>query len=1034
MTPESKGSAATTRSAGGRGTGGCLPRVAFGVVLPLALYASSFAAIARADVPLELRGRRVTEVVVAGETAGVTPSRDVGIPLGAPVSRRLLRGAVERLVASGLWADVQLDLVPAAHGVRVVAHLVPRLTLARVDIRGNDVFGDEDIERRIGLNSGSEIRRGSLDTIRHTIEAAYAERGYRHTRAHTLLRDTDDPARKVLIVEIDEGAPTRITAIHFEGTAPPDASDGVSAMDLAVGDVYDVRHVADAVRAGAERMRKRGWLEADLGPAEARPLPGGVALYVPSTPGPRYEAVLRGYGPLTRDEVTDALKLGSERLSGTAAIEGIRTRVLDLYQRYGFHDARVTIARAPGPKPGTARLLVTIAPRQKLDVVAVSFPGATHFETSFLRDQVFSYLQEDLPGSSILEPVDTETVKLLGFGGERWHGREVPRPLDVDPRHVYYEPTYHAAVQHVRELYQAAGYLAVRVGPAQLHRIGGGRALVSVPVVEGPRSMLYDVRLEGNHAIGARAILEATELRRGMPFSHLALEQARIHVLDLYREQGRIYARVEPHVRFSGDRTRAEVTFQIVESYPVHVGRIVVHGATRTSESLIRDLLELSRGDLFRPSLARESQERLSELGIFRGVTVSPEDASLPARVKAVVVTVTERSTQFLDFTAGLSTGEGLRGGIEYGYRNLFGWAIGFHMRAEFAYQFFFVDSVVADRLQKLSLGDRLERRVTMGLTVPHIPGLRATRGSLDLVHLRDNERDFGYDKNGVDLTVTWHPLRPLTASISEDFENNDIQLFVAEDLSQLLKNTTDPRLQRLLRVPQGASTLLATRGSVSLDMRDNPFTPTKGFYASMTAEWARTLTTQAMSSADMMSMSQFHSNHLKLSFTASGYVPVVEHVVLAGQLRLGRIVHLDPTSRTYPNRSFFLGGVDTMRGYLQDALIPQDLANEIAANPDLGPNDAVHGGDAFVLLRVELRFPIVGPLQGGVFGDFGNLWASTDELKLADVFDLRPTAGLGLRIATPVGPIAFDYGFILLRRAILNEPVGAFHFSIGLF
>ena len=45
----------------------------------------------------------------------------------------------------------------------------------------------------------------------------------------------------------------------------------------------------------------------------------------------------------------------------------------------------------------------------------------------------------------------------------------------------------------------------------------------------------------------------------------------------------------------------------------------------------------------------------------------------------------------------------------------------------------------------------------------------------------------------------------------------------------------------------------------------------------------------------------------------------------------------------------------------------------------------------------------------------------------------LRYALGAGLRIATPIGPIALDYGINLDRRATW-EDFGAFHFSIGLF
>ena len=153
--------------------------------------------------------------------------------------------------------------------------------------------------------------------------------------------------------------------------------------------------------------------------------------------------------------------------------------------------------------------------------------------------------------------------------------------------------------------------------------------------------------------------------------------------------------------------------------------------------------------------------------------------------------------------------------------------------------------------------------------------------------------------------------------------------------------------------------------------------------------------------------------------------------VVLAGQLRIGRIVHLQHDSKTYPDRAFFLGGVDTMRGYYQDEMVPQDIANKIITDPKLSPNSIVRSGDAFMLLRGELRFPVYGQLGAGLFTDIGNLWADPAQMN---PFQLRPTAGAGVRLATPVGPIAVDYGIVLERRRGLGEPFGTLHFSIGLF
>jgi outer membrane protein insertion porin family len=166
--------------------------------------------------------------------------------------------------------------------------------------------------------------------------------------------------------------------------------------------------------------------------------------------------------------------------------------------------------------------------------------------------------------------------------------------------------------------------------------------------------------------------------------------------------------------------------------------------------------------------------------------------------------------------------------------------------------------------------------------------------------------------------------------------------------------------------------------------------------------------------------------------------VEIVEGLVLALQLRGGRVFHLENGSRTYPNRAFFLGGVDTLRGFLQDQVIPQDQLDALdraeMAGGNLEPSSIVRSGDFFYLLRAELRFAIVGDLQGGIFADVGNVWADADSVQPGDLIRLRWTAGIGIRYATPVGPLAVDYGFNLTRREDRGEPFGALHFSIGLF
>jgi outer membrane protein insertion porin family len=980
----------------------------------------------RADIPEHLEGEPIVEVEVAGETAAIAPSREIGIRLGTPLSRALLRTVIERLLATGRWTDVQVDSILAHGGVKLIVWLTPRVRLRRIDIAGNTALDERAIRDALRLAPGSELTPEQGEELSRAVAKAYADRGFLGAQVELSLRDTDDPSSKVLMVRIAEGAPTRITAIRFEGEAPLDPGRALSAMQSATGDVLDRRALEDDVARVEAFLRRRGFLEAALSPPIVTIRGEHAFVTIPSRIGPRYRVEIRGHAPFSQSELYEVLGLENQRLTEALLTETLAERVTDFYARHGYQGTAVRVTRAKGKRPNTAVLELAVGRGEQLRVVSVSFAGARHFSRDFLRDQLFSYLAEELPGSSFTAPVDSEVADALAHGRPEKRARVVPRPPLTDPEEFFYGPVYDKAIEHILELYRGDGYLSARVGPPQLTRIGKDRAAVFIPVIEGPRTRLYEVVIRGAKAISPREVLIAAQLQRDQPFSYLRLEQARRRVLETYHERGYAFAKVSPTVRFSGDRTRAEVELQIVEVFPVYIDRIVIEGAERTDESLIRRALRLEPGDLYRPRLARESERELATLGIFTGASVGLEDPELPARVKPLLVTVHERRNQALDFSAGLSTAQGARGGFEYGYRNLFGRAIGLTLRAQFWYQFLFVEERIRRRFEALGVQDRLERRISLGTTIPRLPGFGRVRTSIDLVHLRDNERDFGLDQNAIGVTFTHSPLQNLTLTLGGDLENNTVDLFAGRQLAELLIDAT-PRQRQLLRVPDGTSTLIAARTSASYDRRDSAFTPTRGYFVATGIELARTLTGKP---DEYDTVDEFVSQFLKVSVTGSGYLPVGRGVVLAAQARVGRIFHLSSDSETYLNRAFFLGGVDTMRGYLEDALIPQDRAEEAVRNPEL-LNAVVRSGDAFVLLRSEVRFPLYGELSGGVFSDIGNLWANASNL---DPLDLRSTAGFGLRLNTPVGPIALDWGFNLSPREELAERSSALHFSIGLF
>jgi outer membrane protein insertion porin family len=648
---------------------------------------------------------------------------------------------------------------------------------------------------------------------------------------------------------------------------------------------------------------------------------------------------------------------------------------------------------------------------------------------------VQSYVEEASPLGGFADPVSQKAVASLLEGRKRV-AYEVGDESLPRAHQIIYEPAYEDAIEHIQDLYAAAGYASARVGPITVERAEDGSYAVTIPVDEGPRTLLFRLAIEGNELLSTREIAELSKLTTGMPWSRGALEAARRRILEAYAEMGHIFASIEGHVEFSADRTRARVRLEVRERFPVRVGEVVIEGMSRTDESLVRALLLVKPGEIFRPSLARRTQDRLMALGVFRSVAVTVRDPELPERVKTVEVRVAEHKNQFLDVRAGLSTAEGIRTGFEYGSRNVGGRAIGLTLRVQLAAQFLFLNEQRKENLQSLPVRDRLERWIGFGVMLPEFPRLPYWRTSLNLMHMRDNELTFGIDQNRIDLTATRRKKRTHSFFVTPAVENNQIQIFdPRNEYQNLLGQVQDnPRLQRLLRVPEGRTNLMALKTGITLDRRDNVFNPRKGFVGTTSLEWARTFLSEPVQRPDG-STDEFFSHHLSLVLRGAGYIPLSDRVVLALQGQYGRVIDLSSASETYPNRRFFLGGVDTIRAYQQDRMVPQDVAE--AANELGGDFSSVvnQGGNTFLLFRAELRFPIYDALAGGIFTDIGNLWSDPSALN---PFKLRPTIGAGIRIETPIGPIALDYGINILynqpNRRILREDFGAFSFTIGLF
>jgi outer membrane protein insertion porin family len=186
------------------------------------------------------------------------------------------------------------------------------------------------------------------------------------------------------------------------------------------------------------------------------------------------------------------------------------------------------------------------------------------------------------------------------------------------------------------------------------------------------------------------------------------------------------------------------------------------------------------------------------------------------------------------------------------------------------------------------------------------------------------------------------------------------------------------------------------------LDLRDDPFNPRHGSFNSGTAELASYYFGSEV-------------DYYKLTGQSSWYFPVLRKNTFVVSGRGGYIRPLRDTVEVPIQKRFFLGGRTTVRGFKEESLGPQ------------AADGTAIGGNYMVNLNTEFRVPLQYGFNVALFVDAGSVWLRG--VPNAD-FDLRESAGLGLRYVTPIGPIALDYGWKLDRRD--GESESEWHFTIG--
>jgi outer membrane protein insertion porin family len=527
-----------------------------------------------------------------------------------------------------------------------------------------------------------------------------------------------------------------------------------------------------------------------------------------------------------------------------------------------------------------------------------------------------------------------------------------------------------ADLASVRALYREEGFTRVRIARPRIQLAAtGDSAVVDVAIEEGTRFTVGDVDFASGGAASPDELAAWAGIATGQTFSPRRLAEAEQTLKDRLDALGYPDVTVESQVGLSS--AEADISFDVVTGLRKTVGQIAIEGNRVTKNRTIAKALTFGEGSLVSRQALLASQQQLYRMGLFSNVklTFAP-DGGEGDPAQRVTVRVDEAPPLSFGFGVGYDSSDGPRASVLLGYSNLGGRNVAIAVQGR----------VSAKQNQGVLT---IRRRRVFGNTIDSLASLVAERIVEDSFTQSRRSLSFRFEQRP---KPRW--IRYLRYSIQQVHISDIIDAQAA--LEQIFKD----KLSDLRLADLGVGLVR--------DTRDDAFLPTRGGYGSIEGSvFAKPLGSEA--------------TFAKLFLRGSWTVPLKRGNQFASFLRIGAAYPFADTSVVPLSERFFAGGSNTLRGFATDSVGGLSIAGFNA------------GGEALLLLNEEWHFPIWKSLRGEVFLDAGNVYPTISEFRPTD---LRSSAGVGLRLNTPIGPIRIEYGWKLDRQD--DESAGEVVFAIG--
>ena len=424
------------------------------------------------------------------------------------------------------------------------------------------------------------------------------------------------------------------------------------------------------------------------------------------------------------------------------------------------------------------------------------------------------------------------------------------------------------------------------------------------------------------------------------------VEKTSTLIQDRVRADGHNFVVVNPRIARDKAKHVVDLIFDIADGPRQYVERIEITGNTVTKDKVIRREFRFAEGDPYDPALSRRTKQRLTDLGYFGDVKITPQPGSAPDRIIASTE-VTEKATGQLSLGGGYSTDAGILGNAGLRQTNLVGTGI---------------DAGITGTL------GAYESQLDLSATDPYFLDRNLVAGA-DIFYLNNNNQ----------YVAVYSEMR-IGATLRLGYSYND---HVSQSFSYLVTDRDVNNLQQYASIyvqDEAGYSLLSQLGqTLSFDYRDSRVNAHSGFVVRL--------------GTDLAGLGG-DEKYLRAKLDGTYFIPLDRFtgnadwgIAVSGGA--GYLDNLQSHERIIDR--FFLGG-DNLRGFLDQGVGPHSVAYstcfdnattlgkqtcQAAGAIDYHGSDSL-GGNFIYTQSTELHFPLPVSkdfgLSGRAFADIGGL------------------------------------------------------------